>query len=234
VSNVIREKALRPVSISSTVAFGEVATGVGVASDSTHAISARALTSVAANASRNHSSSTPMPPGVPGGIGGDVTASATVRKNEQSATRAGVLIGDHVGRTVSSTDPTLVGTIDIAPTSVVGKVTAVSGDVLTIAGPHGESGTVVVRSTKTSMNGRASASLGNIAVSTAGLAQETFGSRVNSVDATTVGSAQSGWTASGLRWSTFRSAILDERNRRHVPFKISGPGRSLPSARVLK
>jgi hypothetical protein len=189
---MIRKSALQQVSISSVVALGEVATGVGVASASTHATSARALTTVAANAKRNHPSSTRMSPGVPGGIGGDVTAFAvtsitvtdfggttstngvttltTVTKNEQSATLADVLIGNHVRRTVSSTDPTLASTVDIVLASVVGKVTAIGGDDLTMVKPHGES-----------------ASLSDISVNTFSLTQGTISSSPDIVDATTVG-----------------------------------------------
>jgi hypothetical protein len=72
VSKVTRRRALKHASVASAIALGVAATGVGVASASTHATTARALTSVTANARGNHSSSMPMPPGMPGGIGGDV------------------------------------------------------------------------------------------------------------------------------------------------------------------
>jgi hypothetical protein len=148
VSNVIRTRTFRHASIASAIAPGVVATGVGVASASTPAATARVLTSVTANETGNHHSSTPVPPGLPGGIGGDVSATSitftdlrgttstydvisatTVTKNEQSTTRADVLIGENVGSAVSSTDPTLAATIDFVPASVVGKVTALDGGV---------------------------------------------------------------------------------------------------------
>lgn len=208
-SKVTRKRALQHASISSAIALGVVATDVGVASASTRATTARALTSVAANAKGNHSSSTPMPPGVPGGIGGDVSAitatsititdprgtsstydvttATTITKNEQSATLADIVIGDNVHIALSSTDPTLASTIDIVPASVVGKVTAIIGDVLTIAGPHGTTGSVVVSSATTYMEGGARASLGDISVGTAIFAQGAFGSSAGMVNATTVG-----------------------------------------------
>jgi len=193
VSTVIRKKALPQVSTSSVAAHGEVATGVGVASASTHATSARALTSVTANAKKNYSSSTPMPLGAPGGIGGDVTAtsvtaSTVVTRNEQSATFANVLISDIVQRTVCSTNPTLASTIDIVPAGVAAKITM----------------TLII--------GRG-----------------TFNSSTHSVDATTVGSGQL-----PVGPGPGRHGTLDERNRQLVQCKFSGPGRSLPSARVLK
>jgi hypothetical protein len=155
-----------------------------------------------------------MPPGVPGGIGGDVSAvstisititdprgtastypvttATTVTKNEQSATLADVLIGDNVQIAVSSTDPTLASTVDIVPASVVGKVSAINGDVLTIAGPNATTGSVVVGSATTYLKGDASASLGDISIGTVIFAQGTFGSSATIVDATTVGIGQPG------------------------------------------
>jgi hypothetical protein len=155
-----------------------------------------------------------MPPGVPGGIGGDVSAisatainitgpsgapttydistATTITKNEQSATLADVLIGDNVHITLSSTDPTLASTIDIVPASVAGKVTAIHGDLLTIVGPNGVTGSVVVSAATTYMNGGASASLGDVSVGTVIFAQGTFGTSATVVDATTVGIGRPG------------------------------------------
>jgi hypothetical protein len=193
VSTVIRKKALPQMSIFWAAAHGDVATGVGVASASTHATLARALTSVTANAKKNFSSSTPMPLGALLGISGDVTAtsvtaSTMVTRNEQSVTFANVLIGDIVQRTVCPTNPTLASTIDIVPASVVAKI----------------SQTLII-------------------------ARGTFNSSTHSVDATTVGSGQ---LAVGCGPGCH--GTLDERNRQLVQTKFSGPGRSLPSARVLK
>jgi hypothetical protein len=206
VSKVTRKRTLRHASVSSAIAPGMVATDVGVANASTRATAARVLTSVTANAKGNHSSSTPMPPGMPGGVGGDVSATAisitdprgttttydvstatTVTKNEQSATLADVLIGDNVRIAVRSTDPTLADTIDIVPASVVGKVTAINDDVLTIAGPNATTGSVDVSSGTAYMKGGANASLGDISVGTAIFAQGSFGSSAMIIDATTVG-----------------------------------------------
>jgi len=151
----------------------------------------------------------PLPPGVPGGIGGDVSAvsatsititdrrgatttfdinSATmVTKNEQSATWADILTGDNVRIDVSSTDPTLASTIRVMPASVVGKVTAINGDVVTTAEPNGTADSVVVGPATTYRKGDAAASFADISVGTVIFAQGTFGSSTNLLNATTVG-----------------------------------------------
>jgi hypothetical protein len=212
VSKVTRKRTLRHAGVSSAIAIGVVATGVGVANASTHATSARTSTSATANAKRIHPSSMPTTPGAPCGIGGDVSAvsttsititdlrgttstyainaSTTVTKNGQSATVADIVNGDNVHIALSSTDPTLAGPIDIVPASVAGKVTAINGDVLTIAGPNGSTGSVVVSSTTTYAKGGASASLSDISVGTVIFAQGSFGSSATIVDATTVGIGQ--------------------------------------------
>jgi hypothetical protein len=213
VSKVTRKRTLRHAGVSSAIAIGVVATGVGVASASTHA-AARTSTSATASARRIHPSSMPTTPGAHCGIGGDVSAvsatsitithprgttstysintSTTVTKNGQSATLADTVNGNNVHIALSSTDPTLAATIDIVPASVAGKVTAINGDVLTIAGPNASTGSVVVSSTTTYAKGGASASLSDISVGTVIFAQGSFGSSATTVDATTVGIGQPG------------------------------------------
>jgi hypothetical protein len=214
VSKVIRKRTLQHASITSAIAIGVVATGVGVASASTHGATPRAATSVTANAKRNHSSSMPMAPGVPCGIGGDVSAitatsitvtgpagtsstysvnsSTTVTKNGQSAAIGDIAVGDNVHIMLSATDATLASGIDIVPAGVAGKVTAINGDVLTISGPSGTTDSVVVSSATTYKKGGASASLGDIAVGTVIFAQGSFGSSATTLNATTVGIGQPG------------------------------------------
>lgn len=212
-SKVIRKKTLRHASISTAIAIGVVVTGVGVASASTHVTPTRPSTSLTANAKRIHPS-TSMPSGVSCGIGGDVTAitatsitvtdpsgtrstygvntSTTVTKNGRGATLSDVVTGDNVHIALSSSDPTLAQAIDIVPAGVAGKVTAINGDVLTITGPNGTTGSVVVSSSTTYAKGGASASLGDVSVGTVIFARGSFGSSATVVDATTVGIGQPG------------------------------------------
>jgi hypothetical protein len=211
-SKVTHKRTLRHASISSAIALGVVVTGVGVASASASTTTKSPSTSATANAKRLHPSSMPTTPGAPCGIGGDVTAisdtsisitdpngtattysvnaSTTVTKNGQSATLADIVVGDNVHIALSSTDPTLAGTIDIVPASVAGKVTAIEGDVLTITGPNGSTGSVVVSSTTTYMKGGSSAALSDITVGTVIFARGSFGSSAAVVNATTVGIGQ--------------------------------------------
>ena len=213
-SKVIRKRTLQHASITSAIALGVVATGVGVASASTHGATPRAATSVTANAKRNHSSSMPMAPGVPCGIGGDVSAitatsitvtdlagttstyaidaSTTVTKNGQSAVAADIATGDNVHIAVSAADATIASRIDIVPAGIAGKVATINGDVLTISGPNGTTDSVVVSSTTLYKKGGASASLSDISVGTVIFAQGSFGSSATTVNATTVGIGQPG------------------------------------------
>lgn len=214
VNRVTRMRTLKHASITSAIALGLAATGVGVASASTHATPARGLTSVTANAKGNHSSSTSMPPGVPGGIGGDVSAvtdssitvtdrngtsstygvdsSTTITKGAQSATLADIAVGDSVHIRVRSTDSTLASAIDIVPAGIGGKVTAINGDVLTIAGPNDTTGSIVVSEATIYMKGGTTATLSDISVGSFIFAQGSYGSSATVVDATTVGIGQPG------------------------------------------
>jgi hypothetical protein len=186
-----------------------------------------------------------MTPGVPCGIGGDVTAvtdtsisiadvagttstysinaSTTVTKNGQSATIADIVVGDNVHIALSSTDPTLADTIDIVPASVAGKVTAIAGDVLTITGPNGSTGSVVVSSATTYMKGGSSAALSDITVGTVIFARGSFGSTAAIVNATTVGIGQPGPGGPGVGPQGFGG-------QGGPPPRPGGPGFAMPHA----
>lgn len=155
-----------------------------------------------------------MAPGVPCGIGGDVSAitatsitvtdlagttstyaidaSTTVTKNGQSAVAADIATGDNVHIAVSAADATIASRIDIVPAGIAGKVATINGDVLTISGPNGTTDSVVVSSTTLYKKGGASASLSDISVGTVIFAQGSFGSSATTVNATTVGIGQPG------------------------------------------
>jgi hypothetical protein len=156
---------------------------------------------------------------VPGGIGGDVSAisatsitvtdpggtattyaiddATTVTKSGQSATVSDIAVGDNVRIGVSTSDATLASTIDIVPAGIGGKVTAINGDVLSVQGPNGSTGSIVVSGTTTYFKGGASASLSDITVGSFVFAQGSYGTSATIVDATTVGIGQPGPGAPG-------------------------------------
>jgi DNA polymerase II small subunit/DNA polymerase delta subunit B len=90
--------------------------------------------------------------------------------------------------------------IDIVQPSVMGKVTAVNGDTITIAGPNSTSATVIVSNATTYTKDGASASLADVTVGSSIFAEGSFTSPTDtsSLDATNVGIGQPGTAGPGF------------------------------------
>jgi hypothetical protein len=214
VRRATKKSNLKKSGISSAIALGVLVTGVGVAGAATHATTSDAAAASATSKTSGTSTPPPMAPGPGFGIGGDVASvsstsitvvnpagtsttygvstSTTVTKDRQSATFADVVVGDNVHITVSSSDPTLATAIDVAPAMIVGTVSALNGDTITVTGPNGATGTIVVDASTTYMKSGASAALSNVAVGTVIVAQGTFGATPTTLDASSVGIGQPG------------------------------------------
>lgn len=204
-----KKKVIRQASISAVVALGALATGVGVASasSSTHHRDASVLTS-----KDTATTATPAPGKGHGEhpLGGTVTAvtgssitvsdrsgststftidpSTTVNKDRTASTLAALAVGEEVRIFPSAAGSTTARSIDIEQPSVIGKVTAISGDTITVTGPNGTSQTVVVSSATTYAKAGASATLANVTVGSSIFAQGTFASgATTTLNATTVG-----------------------------------------------
>ncbi|HEY1222307.1 MAG TPA: DUF5666 domain-containing protein, partial [Acidimicrobiales bacterium] len=193
------------VSISTAVALGALGIGATVASAST--------TSHGARTSVGHDATTTPDPaqGCARGPGGVVTAltsnsvtvtdpagtattftitsSTTVTKDRRAATIADLAVGDEVRIRPSAAGSTTAAGIDVVQPSVMGKVTAVSGDAITVSGPNTTSTTVIVSSATTYTKDGASATLADVTVGSSIFAEGSFASssETNVLDATSVG-----------------------------------------------
>jgi len=204
-----KKKVVKQASISAVVALGALATGIGIAgaSPSAHHHDGTAPTS------RDATTTTPTPPVGPLGHrppGGVVTAvsatsitlsdpsgatstfaidsSTTVSKDRAASTLAALAVGDEVRIIPTAPGSTTAKSIDIEQPSVMGRVSAISGDTITVTGPHGTSQTVIVSSATTYAKAGASATLADVTVGSPIFAQGTFASgSTATLDATTVG-----------------------------------------------
>lgn len=204
-----KKKVVKQASISAVVALGALATGIGIAgaSPSTHHHDGTVLTS------KDVATTTAPTPGDEFGHrppGGTVTAatgtsitvsdssgttstfaidsSTTVSKDRTASTLAAVAVGDEVRIIPTAPGSTTAKFIDIEQPSVMGKVTAISGDTITLTGPSGTSRTVIVSSVTTYAKAGASATLADVTVGSSIFAQGTFASgSTTTLDATTVG-----------------------------------------------
>jgi hypothetical protein len=190
------------------VAVSVLASAVGVAGASTHA--SRFANAPAARSSKDAGTNAPpMPLGGPGGVGGDVKAvtgssitivssdgtastyalnsATTVTDIRQSATPARLSLGESVHIVVSSVDSTVAGSITIVPANIAGRVGAISGDTISLAGPNGDVGTIQVNTATTYSRSGESASLSDVSVGSFVFAGGTFGSLPTTIDAATVG-----------------------------------------------
>jgi hypothetical protein len=204
-----RTRALRRVGLSSAIAITVLASGIGVASASTHA-SKPAHSSTFRNAKdATTNAPPPMPAGGPGGIGGDVTAltsssvtiesfngtattyainaSTTVTDLREIATASSLALGDNVHMVVSSSDSSVATSIDIVPAIVAGRVSAINADTITVSGPQGFTGTIEVSGTTTYSKDGASAMFSDVSVGSFIFAEGKFGSSPTTIDAATIG-----------------------------------------------
>ncbi len=204
-----KKKLVKRVGVSAVIALGALATGAGVASAAPS--SAKGTSATVASSRESAHATVPGPgsrcaPGA-GGVVSALTSSSitvvdpsgtsttfsissatTVTKDRAIAAVSDLAVGDQVRITPTGAGSTTAQSIDIEQPSVMGTVTAVSGDTITVSGPNGTSETVVVSGATTYTKSGASATLADIAVGTWIFAEGNFstGSTTN-LDATTVG-----------------------------------------------
>lgn len=204
-----KKKLVKRVGVSAVIALGALATGAGVASAAPS--SAKGTSATVASSRESAHATVPGPgsrcaPGA-GGVVSALTSSSitvvdpsgtsttfsissatTVTKDRAIAAVSDLAVGDQVRITPTGAGSTTAQSIDIEQPSVMGTVTAVSGDTITVSGPNGTSETVVVSGATTYTKSGANATLADIAVGTWIFAEGNFstGSTTN-LDATTVG-----------------------------------------------
>jgi hypothetical protein len=117
-----------------------------------------------------------------------ISSATTVTKDRTIAAASDLAVGDQVRITPTGLGSNTAQSIDIEQPSVMGTVTAVSGDTITVSGPNGTSETVVVSGATTYTKRGASATLTDVTVGTWIFAEGTHatGSTTN-LDATTIG-----------------------------------------------
>lgn len=202
-----KKKMVRRVGISAVVALGAIATGAGVASASTttvkgsssavsHAIGSRSTAPTGAACAMGPGgvvsalTSTSITVTSPSGTSNTfvINPSTTFTKERVTTSISDLAVGDYVRVIPTTQGSTTARSIDIEQPSLVGEVTAVNGDTISITGPDGTSGTVVVSGATTYMKSGASATLADVTVGSSIFAQGTFASGgTTTLDATTVG-----------------------------------------------
>jgi hypothetical protein len=95
-------------------------------------------------------------------------------------------VGQHVGIQVSSTDATTAATIDVQLPVLVGTVTDVDGDTVTITDPEGFSRTIIVDSTTSYTKSSGTTSLSDVSVGSEISAEGTVDANGTSLDASSV------------------------------------------------
>ena len=213
--NSPKKKMSKMIGVPTAVALGIFVTGVGVAGASTHTTrSTHVGTTLAAATAKpraNHGNPLSIPRGC-NGAGGDVTAltssaitvlnregtsttyaitsTTNVTKDRANSTLAALALGENVHIAVNQTDATSAISIDIVPANIAGKVTAESGDTITITGPNGSTGTIVVSSSTTFAKSGSTASLSDVTVGSFVFAEGTFGATATTINAASVGIGQ--------------------------------------------
>lgn len=119
-----------------------------------------------------------------------VSSSTTVTKDRSPSMLAALALGDNVHITVSSVDAGSASSIDIVPADVAGRVTAVSASTISVAGPHGRTGTIDVTNATTFAKSGVAASLSDVTVGSFVFAKGTFGATSTTIEAASVGIGQ--------------------------------------------
>ena len=114
-------------------------------------------------------------------------SSTNVTKGRSSATGSDLSVGETVMLRLSSTDATTVTSIDIEPPTVMGRVTAVSGDTITVTGRDATTSTIVVSDSTTYAKDGSATGLASVTVGSMIFAQGTLAANGTTLDATTIG-----------------------------------------------
>jgi hypothetical protein len=115
-----------------------------------------------------------------------ITSATTFSEGPTTITASALAVGQHVGIQVSSTDATTAANIDIQLPVLVGTVTHVDGDTVTITDPVGFNRTIVVDSTTSYTKSSGTASLSDVSVGSEISAEGTVDANGTSLDASSV------------------------------------------------
>ena len=204
-----KKKYVKRMRISAAVTVGALAAGAGLASVAGASTSPLKVT-IGAVTSHDDRARLGAGAGRPFGAGGVVTAlssssitvsgpasststfaissSTTFTKERASASVSQVVVGDRVRITPTSTGSSAAANIDVELPSLMGKVTAVNGDAISITGPNGVSNEVIVSSTTSYTKSGASVGLTDVTVGSSIFAEGNFASgSTTTLDATSVG-----------------------------------------------
>ena len=120
-----------------------------------------------------------------------ISSSTSVTKGSTAESVSDLAVNDFVDIFPSSTSSTAASSINIEPASLAGKVTAVSGNVITVSGWNNSTATIDVNSATTYQSGNSASSLSKVTVGTFVFAQGAFTSS-NTLAATSVAIGQPG------------------------------------------
>ena len=115
-----------------------------------------------------------------------ITSATTFSEGPTTITASALAVGQHVGIQVSSTDATTATIIDIQLPVLVGTVTDVNGDTVTITDPEGFSRTIIVDSTTSYTKSSGTASLSDVSMGSEISAEGTVDANGTSLDASSV------------------------------------------------
>jgi hypothetical protein len=105
-----------------------------------------------------------------------------------------VTVGEHVGIALSSSNATAAANVDVMPATLVGDVTSVNGDTVSITDPEGFTRTIVVGSSTTYTKSGEMAALSDVTVGTLISARGQVDSNHTSLDASSVTIGHGGLT----------------------------------------
>jgi hypothetical protein len=115
-----------------------------------------------------------------------ITPSTIITEGAASMTAPSLAVGDTVDVEVNSANPTTALKINIVHASLAGKVSSVTGNLITITGPQGFARTIQVSDTTTYTMGGAPASLADVTVGSNIYAVGTIDTNQTTLDATAV------------------------------------------------
>jgi hypothetical protein len=131
-----------------------------------------------------------------------ITTATTFTEGSTTVLASALVVGDHVDIQVSSTATTTASAIEIALARVSGKVTAVSGDDITVTDHQGNTSTIVVSATTTYAKGGTTAALTDVTVGTFVSAQGMIGATPTTLDATSVSIGSNCGSSGGGHFAT--------------------------------
>lgn len=115
-----------------------------------------------------------------------ITSTTTFSEGRTTVSESALAVGQRVGIQLSSSDSTTATSIDVQLPMLVGTVSAVDGDTVTITDQQGFSRTIVVDSSTTYTKSGSSATLADVTVGEVIAAQGTVDTNLTSLDATSV------------------------------------------------